>query len=83
MTLTPQTLPGKYFAAGTMTGKVVCRFDQLTYSCNVVDRKGEAAIPRLLGVNLLKTARFYDSLDDARRAGWSVEVWDRGETVEL
>jgi hypothetical protein len=83
VTLPATQLPGKYFASGTIAGRVVHRFDDSTYSCNVVNRTGEAAIPRLLGINLLRTARFYDSIDDARRAGWDLKIWDKGETCDL
>jgi hypothetical protein len=83
MTLTANTIPGKFFAAGTLYGYVVERHDEWTYFCDQYRATEPTRIPRLLGINLLRTARYYDSLDDARRAGWSAEVWDRGETVEL
>jgi hypothetical protein len=87
VTLTPSTIPGKYFStAQGFHGYVLERHDEITYHCDqltsTIGAGGkELVIPRLLGINLLRECRFYDDPNDARRAGWDVLVWNRGEEM--
>lgn len=65
--LTPDEIVGKYFNTGFgMVGKVLHRFDQLTYACEVYTSEPS---DRLFGLSLLRGCRFFDTLEQAEAIG--------------